>query len=119
MSDYDHGPLRTYRITWRSGQAETVQGHQVLFDSHRLSSMAGFSALFGGTAAGTRSDLPPRFTIHGSFDGHWRMVMTAPEEDMLSVRDVTEDAPLPWEDPVPSADGTAPAGGADPAGAGS
>lgn len=80
MSDrYDYGPLRTYEVTWRSGHIETVQGHQVTFESSGID-------LFG-----TRHRTsPPRFMIHGEFDGRWRLVIAAPEADLLSIRDVTD-----------------------------
>jgi hypothetical protein len=83
MSGYDHGPLRTYEITWKSGHIETVQGHQVMFGSDR-SSFA--DALWG---VQVREQTEPRFTIHGEIDGHWRLVISAPEKDLISVRDVT------------------------------
>lgn len=85
---HDYGPLRTYELTWRLGHIETVQGHQVTFDSHRTSVMTG---LFGPpVATATGQETPPRFAIHGEFDGHWRLVITAPEADLLSIRDVTD-----------------------------
>lgn len=93
---HDYGPLRTYEITWKSGHIETVQDHQVLFDSDRASFRSAFDGILG---TATRADLPPRFTIHGQFDEHWRLVLTAPEADLLSVRDVTgrEQMPAPDE----------------------
>lgn len=78
MEKYDHGPLRTYQITWRSGHVETVQGHQVTHTG-------GAYDLFNHGPA-----RPARFTIHGDFEGHWRMVLTALEDDVVSIRDVTD-----------------------------
>ena len=83
---YDHGPLRTYEITWKSGHVETVQGHQVLFGSDREH----FSGMFGGLGTAVSHDLPSRFTIHGMFGEHWRLVLTGLESELVSVRDVTE-----------------------------
>ena len=74
---YDHGPLQTYEITWRSGHIETVQGHQV---SHTGGPTA---AMFGGP------DKPGRFHIHGEFDGHWRLMLSALEDDVVVIRNVT------------------------------
>ena len=82
MSGHDYGPLRTYEITWKSGHIETVQGHQVMFGSSRLEALT--------MLPGPLPTIPPRFTIHGEFDGFWRMVISAPEEDLISVRDVTD-----------------------------
>jgi hypothetical protein len=79
---YDYGPLRTYEITWRDRAPEMVQGHQVLHDTHSM----GIVGLFGRPDHG----LPPKFHIHGSFDGHWRLVISALEADAICIRDVTE-----------------------------
>jgi hypothetical protein len=76
MSDHDYGPLRTFEVTWRDRPPEIVQGHQVLIDS------LGFM--------NTHRDRP-RFMIHGMFPGrHWRLVLMGLEEDVTSIRDVTE-----------------------------
>lgn len=81
-TDYDYGPLRTYEITWRDRAPEMVQGHQVIYDSHG----AAFGGIFGRPDCG----LPQKFHVHGQFGGHWRLVISAPEADMVSIRDVTE-----------------------------
>lgn len=81
---YDHGPLRTYEITWKSGHIETVQGHQVTLPPNGPD----LSGIFGGVA--TRRETEPRFMIHGEFDGRWRLVIAAPESELHSVRDVTD-----------------------------
>lgn len=92
---YDYGPLRTYEITWKSGHIETVQGHQVLFDSVKLQG----SSLFGDVlGTRTREELPPKFHIHGSFDGRWRLVMAALESELMSIRDVTDREVIPGGD---------------------
>jgi hypothetical protein len=88
---YDHGPLRTYEITWKSGYIETVQGHQVMFGSDKLNLGAG---MFGAATA-VREELEPRFTVHGEFDGRWRLVISAPEKDLLAVRDITDREQVP------------------------
>ena len=76
--DYDYGPLRSYEITWVNRPPEIVQGHQVLFES------AGIT-MFGPPS------MRPMFKIHGMFPGdRWRLVLCAPEADMISIRDVTE-----------------------------
>jgi hypothetical protein len=80
---HDYGPLRSYEVTWRSGHIETVQGHQVTFDSSRLAMLT--------MIPGKLPDLPPMFHIHGQFPGdRWRLVLMGPEADLLSIRDVTE-----------------------------
>lgn len=82
MSDYDHGPLRTYEVVWRSGHVETVQGHQVTFSSSADMLRSG-------------PPRPSRFNIHGDFprDGgggtSWRLVLHGLEDDVMVIRDVT------------------------------
>lgn len=91
---YDYGPLRTYELTWKSGHIETVQGHQVIFGSDKAFGDVFAASLLGGgglslpsAPAADRPDL--RFTIHGEFDGHWRLVLSAPEKELHMLRDVT------------------------------
>jgi len=75
MSDlHDYGPLRPYEITWTNGHVEVIWAHQVLVPH-------GVGVLFG--------DVPtkPRWTIHGEVDGHWQLLLTAPEEDIRIVRE--------------------------------
>lgn len=82
MSDdakFDHGPLRTYQITWATGHVETIRGHQVTRTGN-------LPSLFEATGR----SLEPRFLIHGEFDGRWRLVLTALEKDISVIRDVTE-----------------------------
>ena len=98
MGDYDYGPLRLYEITWKSGHVETVQGHQVTFDSYRIGGSGFLSSLLGGVATETRHEPEPRFAIHGMFDVHWRLVLTAPEAELHSIRDVTGREAIPAEE---------------------
>lgn len=77
-AEHDYGPPRTYEITWRGRPPEMVQGHQVTFDSH-------------GSILRPPSDLPPKFHIHGMFpERRWRLIVSAPEADLISIRDVTD-----------------------------
>lgn len=93
MSEYDYGPLQSYELIWKTGHVETVHGHQVSFDS------AGMSALSGVLATGRRPvQLEPKFRIHGMIDGHWRLVIAAPESELGTIRNVTERAALPASD---------------------
>jgi hypothetical protein len=75
---HNYGPLQTFELTWKSGHIEQAQGHQVIFES------MGFVPTEN-----------PRFMIHGMFDGHWRLVICAPETDMISVRNVSEQEARP------------------------
>lgn len=60
----DRGPLDTYRVTWDCGDVEYVQAHQVI---HR----EGW------------------WMIHAEIDGRWKLLLSAPAEDVRSVRNVT------------------------------
>lgn len=80
MDKFDHGPLQTYEITWRSGHIETIQAHQVS-TSGGDNSFA--SAMFGVTV---KTDRDPRIQFHGEFDGKWRLVLSALEQDIMTVR---------------------------------
>lgn len=82
MEAYDYGPLQTFEVTWKSGHVETIQGHQVTFDS-------GTSSFSGWGDISTRTQCTPRFTIHGMFGSHWRLMLTAQEDDLMSLRNVT------------------------------
>lgn len=88
VSTYDYGPLRTYEITWKSGHVETVQGHQITLDSWR----AGMRSPYGDTIVTSTAD---RFSVHGMFGEHWRLMLTAPEADLLYIRDVTDRESIP------------------------
>jgi hypothetical protein len=75
MSSYDYGPLRTYEVTFLGRPPEIVQGHSVLFDS------GGFML---------RPEQICRFRIYGMFGEHWRMVLMGLEDDVASIRDITD-----------------------------
>lgn len=77
MSDYERGPLRSYEIQWMSGHIETIRAHQVLWPNS-------FGALTGGP------DKPRRVNFHGEVDGQWTLVLSALEDDIRTIRDVTE-----------------------------
>lgn len=72
---HEYGPLDTYEVIWSSGHLEYIQAHQVL--------MPPLPGLFG------EPDRDPRWTFHGEVDGRWRLLLTAPADDVRSVRNVT------------------------------
>lgn len=74
---HDYGPLRTYQLTWKSGHVERVQGHQVMMDGWQGSIL--------------NPNPEPKFYIHGQFGRHWRLVLAGNENELESLRDVTED----------------------------
>ncbi|MET8648541.1 hypothetical protein [Nocardia aurea] len=87
MSNYDHGPIDTFEIVWRSGHIEQIQAHQVLMppDDHLP------FPLGGGLYTQTETQTRPRrgWAFHGEVDGHWRLILSADAEDIRTVRNVT------------------------------
>lgn len=73
---YDHGPLRSYEITWHSGHVETIRAHQVSWPN-AMSQMLGEPAL------------PRIIQFHGEIDGQWTLVLHADESEIRTIRDVT------------------------------
>jgi hypothetical protein len=76
MTHYADIPPRTYEITWQSGHVETVIAHQVTYPD-------AFS-FFGG-----RSSRPTRIQFHAEVDGVWALQLSAVEDDIRTVRDIT------------------------------
>jgi hypothetical protein len=83
---YDYGPIDTYEIIWNSGHIEYIQAHQVMMPPEELP-FGRRGGLFGRTA--TEVKAPRRWAFHGEFDGRWKLVLSAPAEDIPSVRNVT------------------------------
>lgn len=67
---FDHGPLQEYAITWRDGTMEVVKAHQVLLPQ---------TSFIGG-------DGDPNVRIHGEIDGRWMLVLSAPGDQIISIR---------------------------------
>lgn len=77
MSDTERGPLLDFEVTWRSGQIETISAHQCTLPSPRI---------FG---LDDGNDDQRRITFHGEIGGRWQLILTAPEAEILTVRNVT------------------------------
>ena len=84
MSVPERGPLNTYEVIYNSGHVEQVQAHQVImpFD---------MPSLFGSPS--TTKD--QRWTFHGEIDGRWTLLLSVPESDVRSVRNVTHTVDQP------------------------
>lgn len=80
---YDYGDIQTYEIVWRSGHVERVLAHQVTYPG------AGAELLHGRTRTYRVIE------FHGQIDGRWLLTLRADEDDIQTVRLVTEDEPLP------------------------
>lgn len=86
MEKYDRGPLQTYEVIYTSGHIERVQAHQVIMPP----SDSGFLGGFFGVDVQTKRE--GRWTFHGEIAGRWMLVLSVPESDVKSVRNVTQTA---------------------------
>lgn len=81
MNKFEYGPLDTYEIIWASGQVEYIQAHQVILPPNDI-----VGAFLGGATATKKRD---GWTFHGEIDGRWKLLLFAPAEDIITVRNVT------------------------------
>lgn len=86
---FDYGPVQRYEVVWMSGHIETVLAHQVMFPQQ--------GAFISGGMLGVIAEAPGRSRVqmHAEIDGHWRLTLSALEEDIRSIRLVTADEPIP------------------------
>ena len=86
--DFKHGRLDVYEITWMSGHVERVLAHQVSWPEAGLNLAR---SMFGVGAEGG----PTRVRIHAEISGRWCLTLSAREEDIRSMRLVTDGEPMP------------------------
>jgi hypothetical protein len=81
--DFKRGRPDVYEITWMSGHVEQVIAHHVTYP-HR-------GIVFTDHAIGlSADDGAPRVQIHAEVNGEWRLVLSAREEDIRTMRLVTD-----------------------------
>lgn len=80
---FNHGPLQQYEIHWMSGHVETVPAHQVTYP-HRGMTFA--RTVIGGLPEESGA---PRVQLHAEIDGRWQLMLSAREEDIRTMRNVT------------------------------
>ncbi|MEV5819229.1 hypothetical protein AB0L22_08650 [Micromonospora haikouensis] len=79
---FNHGPIQRYEITWMSGHVETIPAHQVAYPHRGLA--------VGRRAVGMPADEgAPRVQLHAEIDGRWLLMLSAREEDIRTMRNVT------------------------------
>lgn len=88
--DFKRGRPDVYEITWMSGHVERVLAHQVSYPHQGIT----FAAEYVGMAAEGGA---PRVRIHAEIDGEWRLTLAAREEDIRSMRLVTDGEPMPGD----------------------
>lgn len=87
---HKYGRPELYEITWMSGHIETVTAHQVTYPH------AGMALFGGGIHGGLGSDNGgPRVQMHAELDGHWVLTLSAREEDIRTIRNVTRGEQIP------------------------
>lgn len=89
--DHKYGRPDLYEITWTSGHIETVVAHQITFPN---SGLAGFGG--GGLITALNADTGvPRIRMHAEINGRWCLTLQAREEDIRTMRLVTDAERLP------------------------
>jgi hypothetical protein len=92
MSDYERGEPDVYEITWMSGHIERVLAHQVTFPHTGLAGFAGM----GGLSTALQADQDaPRQRMHAEINGRWCLTLQAREEDIRTIRLVTNAEQIP------------------------
>ncbi|GAA2630097.1 hypothetical protein [Streptomyces axinellae] len=89
MSFYEDIIPQVYEITWMSGHIETVIAHQV---THSALRQAVARIEGGGFATAGEGQ---RVKFHAEVDGKWTLQLSALEQDIRTIRNVTvgEQAP--------------------------
>jgi hypothetical protein len=89
MTDIERGPADRYEITWMTGHIETVMAHQVSWPQNTDS----FREMFGAT---TQTTERARFVrMHAEIEGRWCLTLQAREEDIRTIRLVTDAERIP------------------------
>lgn len=86
--DFKRGRPDVYEITWMSGHIEQVPAHQLTYP-HRGLIVTDYAIGIGA------DDGAPRVQIHAEIDGKWRLVLSAREEDIRTMRLVTGGERIP------------------------
>lgn len=73
----DRGSPDEYEVVWRNGHTDRVFAHQV--------SWSGGSGFLQLAEPG-----PRRIRFHAEVGGHWRLLLDALEDDIATVRNVTQ-----------------------------
>jgi hypothetical protein len=83
VSEIERGEPEVYEVVWMSGHVERVLAHQVMHTGNAL-------ALFGGNP-----EAKPRVRMHAELNGRWLLTLDALEDDIRTVRLVTQGERVP------------------------
>lgn len=87
----DYGPLQQFEITWAAtGHVERIGAHQVSWPGNGRDLMAG---LFN--PVGVKPDVVRYVHFHGEIDGKWRLILSAREDDLRTIRNITAGESVP------------------------
>lgn len=86
-----------YEITWKTGHIERITAHQVAWPNNARI----VGGLFGGAVGVDAQQIDPRIVFHADIDGHWTLVLSALEEDIRTIRLVTQAEPIPGQPDSP------------------
>lgn len=89
MNAHEYGPPQVFEVIWMSGHAETVLAHQVTHSSLRQKIGAIGEGRVASETAGAR------IKFHAEIDGHWTLQLSALEEDIRTIRNVTSGEQTP------------------------
>ncbi|MEU6057941.1 hypothetical protein [Streptomyces sp. NPDC047097] len=89
MTHYADTPPQTYEVTWMSGHTETVRAHQVSYSAGKTR-----VAALGGDGFSIGADRR-RVSFHAEVDGQWLLQLSALEEDIRTIRNITGGEPTP------------------------
>lgn len=79
---HEYGEPDEFEIVWKTGHVERLRAHQVSWPDNAVSMLSG--------VFGDRPSRPSRIQFHGQIDGHWRLLLSALEDDIATVRNVTQ-----------------------------
>lgn len=83
MSSHDYGTPQVYEVTWMSGHVERVIAHQVHFSALRERIGAIGAGEFASESVGKR------VKFHAEVNGKWTLQLSAFEEDIRTIRNIT------------------------------
>jgi hypothetical protein len=83
MSKFERGEPSEYEVVWKSGHVDRFVAHQVSWP-HSGSILEGEFSRDG------------RVHFHAEVEGNWTLILSAQEDDIATIRNVTETQDSSW-----------------------
>lgn len=83
-SDSERGPADEFEVTWKNGHVDRFLAHQVTWPRESLALMAA-----------NPPETPRRVQFHAEMNGRWTLMLSALEDDILVIRNLTHARDLP------------------------